>query len=95
MGYDYIYETERVGDLIVQVVSDVNGFADNPRDESNIAHIYGSHRRYTIGDGEPPSDHMRALERGGTRLLYRWLRLTEGIVAFTKVGMYDHSGVSY
>lgn len=88
------YQTERVGDVIVQVVADMDPY--NPREEGeNITSFYGEHRHYTIGDGEPPSDEARALERGGIRLLYRWLRRYRGVVAFTKVGMYDHSGVSY
>lgn len=94
-AYSYVYETRRAGDLIVQVVNDDNADASNPRDWDNLSHIYGSHRDYTIGDGEPPADHMRALERGGIRLLYRWLRRYHGLVAFTKLGMYDHSGVTF
>jgi hypothetical protein len=92
--YSYVHTTERVGDLIVQVVADDSGIGD-PRENDNLAHIVGSHRHYTIGDGEPPADHMRALERGGIRLLYRWLRRYHGLVAFTKLGMYDHSGITF
>ena len=87
--------TERVGDLIVQVVADTSGAVDSPREWDNLSHIYGSHRNYTIGDGEPPSDENAALERGGIPLLYRYLRLCKGAVAFTKLGMYDHSGVTF
>jgi hypothetical protein len=93
--YGYVDTTLRVGNLIVQVVADDGGYASNPRENDNLAHIYGSHRNYTIGDGEPPADEMRALERGGIRLLYRWLRRYRGAVAFTKLGMYDHSGVTF
>lgn len=93
--YAYVDTTERVGDLIVQVVADEDAGYANPRDNDNLAHIYGSHRNYIVADGEPPSDENRALERGGIRLLYRWLRRYAGVVAFTKLGMYDHSGVSY
>jgi len=93
--YEYVDTTERVGDLIVQVVSDTDASYSNPRDNDNVSHIYGSHRNYTIADGEPPADEMRALERGGIRLLYRWLRRYKGLVAFTKLGMYDHSGVTF
>jgi len=91
----YVDTTQRVGNLIVQVVNDESAYASNPRDNDNLAHIYGSHRHYTIADGEPPADEMRALERGGIRLLYRWLRRYQGLVAFTKLGMYDHSGVTF
>jgi hypothetical protein len=95
MSYEYVDTTQRVGALIVQVVADEASGGSNPRDNDNLAHIYGSHRRYTIGDGEPPTNEMRALERGGIRLLYRWLRRYQGLVAFTKLGMYDHSGVTF
>lgn len=93
--YEYVDTTQRVGDLIVQVVADMDGSASNPRDNDNLARIYGQHRDYQIGDGEPPADELAALERGGIRLLYRYLRLCKGAVAFTKLGMYDHSGVSF
>jgi hypothetical protein len=93
MSYEYVDTIVREGDLIVQVVADMN--PSSPRENDNFTVIYGSHRNYTIGDGEPPSDEMRVLERGGIRLLYRWLRRYKDIVAFSKLGMYDHSNVSY
>lgn len=86
-------DTERVGGLIVQIVPDED--PTSPREFDNLSVIYGSHHHYTIGDGEPPADEARVLERGGIRLLYRWLRRWKGVLAFTKLGMYDHSGVSY
>ena len=92
--WEYVADTKTVGNLIVQVVADMLGEASNPRDDSNVSRIYGEHRHYTIGDGEPPADEMAALERGGIRLLYRWLRRYKGVVAFTKLGMYDHSGIT-
>lgn len=92
----YVDTTERVGDLILQVVNDEMAGTYSPRtDQDNLSHIYGKHRSYDIGDGEPPTDEMRALERGGITLLYRWLRRCKGVVAFTKLGMIDHSGVSF
>lgn len=91
----YVDTTERVGDLIVQVVADEDGGGSNPRDNSNLSHIYGDHPHYVIGDGKPPSDEADALDRGGIRLLARYLRMSKGAVAMTGLGMYDHSGVSY
>jgi hypothetical protein len=88
----YVDSTERVGDYILQVIADDDPMS--PREWDNLSHIYGQHRNYTIGDGEPPSDHLRALQRGGPRLLYRWLRRYQGLVAFTKLGMYEHSGIT-
>lgn len=93
-NWEYVADTKRVGDLIVQVVADMHGEGSNPRDDDNVSCIYGQHRHYTIGDGEPPADELRALDRGGVGLLYRWLRRYKGVVAFTKLGMYDHSGIT-
>lgn len=97
----YVDDTERIGDRIVQVFADDTG-ATSPRDnDCNLAYIYGSHDRYTIGDGEPPAEHMRALERGGLTLLYRYMRrygdpeTGSPILAFRKLCMLDHSGVTY
>jgi hypothetical protein len=98
----YVDDTERIGELIVQVFADDTG-ATSPREWDNLAAIHGSHDRYEIGDGEPPAEHMRALERGGLVMLYRYMRRygdtsTEGnpaLVAFRKLCMLDHSGVTY
>lgn len=87
--------TEIVNGLRVTVYYDENGYASNPRDESTLAVIHGDHRNYTIGDGKPPSDEQDALDRGGLRLLVRYLRLCKGAVAIRAVNLYDHSGVSY
>jgi hypothetical protein len=92
--HEYVHSTERVGDLIVQVVAD-SICNDSPREWDNLTCIYGSHRSYTIGDGDPPPDEKEVLERGGIRLLYRWLRRYKSVVAFKKLAMYDHSGISF
>ena len=92
--YEYVAETRRVGGLIVQVVADTSG-ASSPREFDNLSVIYGQHRNYTIGDGEPPTDEMAALDRGGVRLVARYVRRFKGAVAFCKLGMYDHSGVTF
>jgi hypothetical protein len=67
----------------------------SPRDQDNLGVIHGNHRHYTIGDGPPSDQEERALERGGLRLLERYLRLCEGAIAFEKVGMIDHSGIAF
>ena len=98
----YIDDTDRIGDLIIQVFADDSGASD-PRDDDNAAEIRGSHRNYTIGDGEPPAEHMRILERGrGLRLLHRYMRRYgdpaadwSPLLAFRGLAMYDHSGVTY
>lgn len=93
--YEYIDTTERIGSVIMQIVADTDGSYANPRGDDNLSVIYGDHRDYTIGDGKPPSDEWDALNRGGMRLLYRYLRLCKGMVAFAKLGMYEHSGVKF
>jgi hypothetical protein len=82
-----------VGDLVVRVVYDEDGEAGNPREGDNLAEIVCDHRRYTIGDRKPNPDEVNAIERGGWKLLKRWLEL-HGAIAFTKIGMYDHSGIT-
>ena len=91
----YVDTTQRVGDLIVQVIADEDASMCDPRDNDNLSRIYGDHRHYVIGDGKPPEDEQRALDRGGITLLYRWLRRYKGVVAFTKLGMLDHSGITF
>jgi hypothetical protein len=81
--------------LRVTVYYDEDGGASNPRENENIARIYGRTSRYNVGDGEPPADEQDALDRGGLRLLARYLRMSKGVVALRAVNVYDHSGVSY
>lgn len=92
----YVAETRRVGDLIVQVVGQDDSSYDNPREnETNLSVIYGDHPRYQIADGKPPEDEEDALNRGGIRLLERYLRMCKGMVVMGKLVIYDHGGVSY
>ena len=106
----YVYRTERMlgsydgveKEYIVQLIADENGELSDPRDADNFTLIYGDHRHYTIGNGKPPSEHQYILDRGGIRLLWRYMRLFgdpanehSKVLAFTKLGMIDHSGISY
>jgi hypothetical protein len=69
---------------------------ESPRDWSNVGTFVGfEHRSYSIGDRRPTEIEMRLLYRGGTRMLLRWLKRTEGATKVMLVGMIDHSGVSY
>lgn len=96
----YVDDTERIGELIVQVFADDTG-ATSPREWDNASTIYGDHRNYTIGDGEPPAEHVRILERGGLSLLNRYMRRfgdpVDGtpVLAFRGLAMYDHSGITF
>lgn len=100
---NYIDGTERIGDLIVQVFDDEMAYAMNPREDTEpVTEIYGEHRSYEIGDGKPPLEHMRILERGGIVLLYRYMRRfgdpnndNSPVLGFRKLNMLDHSGVTY
>lgn len=67
---------------------------DSPRDWCNATEMVCWHRRYDLGDRQPNSTEIDALERGGLRLLERYLRLCEGVVALQPLGLIDHSGIS-
>lgn len=101
MSLDYIDGTERIGDLIVQVFADTYGDSSSPRDFDNVTEIYGDHRHYEIGDGKPPASHQNILERGGIRLLYRYMRRfgdpesKSPVLGFRKLNMLDHSGITF
>lgn len=105
MSFEYVHQTERMvaldgTEVIVQLAADTFG-GDGPREDDNFTCIYGDHRRYTIGDGKPPREHEYILDRGGIRLLYRYMRLfgdpvtKSKVLAFAKLGMIDHSGISF
>jgi hypothetical protein len=70
-----------------------SSYAD-PREWENLCEMRCSHRNYSLGDGEPEGRHVEALERGGLRLLERYLRLCENSIAFTSLGLLDHSGIT-
>lgn len=91
----YIDDTERIGDLIVQVFADTTGVGD-PRDGDNFTDILIAHRRYRLGDrNEATPGEDEAFEHGGPAALRKHLaRQPEGLVAFSMLGMLDHSGVS-
>lgn len=86
-------ETIEVNGLKVKIFHDDDCMS--PREQDNVAVIYGMHRRYTIGDGEPPPDEIEALERGGTNALQEYLRKKKGMIAFDLVGLLDHSGLYF
>ena len=86
-------DTYEILGLTVSIYADED--CTSPREWDNASVILGSHRNYTIGDGEPEGRQAEAIERGGVRLLSRYLRMCEGAVAFTTVGMLDHSGVTF
>jgi hypothetical protein len=90
------YEVDRIeGDKCVAIVyADECAEDADPRQWDNLSIMRCSHRNYRLGDGEPEGRHVEALERGGLRLLERYLRIVEGAVAFVPLGLIDHSGLS-
>lgn len=68
--------------------------AESPRQWSQTGTMVHWHRRYSLGDREATSREMEALERGGWRLLIRYLRRYEGATMLLKLGLIDHSGLS-
>lgn len=103
MSYDYIYQTERMAteidgktvEVIVQLVADTTGIGD-PRENDNVSTmLFFNHRRYQLGDRhELDYGEREAFEHGGLEGLVKHLTRQEGLIAFTLVGMYDHSGIT-
>jgi hypothetical protein len=99
MSHDYVDRTERVGGLIVQVVADQQGFTGSPyRDQDQTSEVFGKYDGLDID--EPPREHLRILEAGGLRMLYRFMRRfgdpRDGskLLAMKQLGVYDHSGIT-
>ena len=95
----YVHRTERVNDLIVQVVADEGGVMGNPYKEyDQTSEVFGQYRNLDID--EPPREHLRILERVGLRGLVRYMRLfgdpRDGskLLAIKQLGLYDHSGIT-
>lgn len=85
-----------IAPLTVQIrYDDLGSDIANPRTHSDeVSELVMDHRRYTLEDRKPDGQETEALERGGMALLYRYLRLTRGAIAFCGIGMYDHSGIT-
>lgn len=69
--------------------------AQNPRkDCDQLGIMVCWHRNYDLGDRKPTETEQDALQRGGFRLLERYLRMSEGGRNLIKLGLYDHSGIT-
>ena len=69
--------------------------AENPRKAwDQLGVMVCAHRRYDLGDRQPTAQEQVALERGGFKLLSRYLKRTEGAVAVLPLGLLDHSGLT-
>ena len=66
----------------------------SPREWSNIGEMVCWHRGYDLGDRQPESREIKALERGGRRLLERYLKMMQGATVVIPLGLIDHSGIS-
>jgi hypothetical protein len=86
-------ETRHEGDLVIRTFYDDSGIGD-PREVDNLSVIVAKHRHYDLGDREPDSTEEAALNRGGWKLLRRYLRTCRKALAACKIGMYDHSGIT-
>lgn len=79
----------------VKIMWDEDGgdYAD-PRQHTNVGTFVHWHRRYELGDRQIEGREVDAMERGGLRLLTRYLTLCCGATQVIPVGMIDHSGIS-
>jgi hypothetical protein len=66
----------------------------NPRDNSNVGTFVHWHRSYRLGDEQISGQLDEAMERGGLRLLARYLKLVVGATVVIPVGLLDHSGLT-
>ena len=95
--YEYVNETEQVGDLIVQVVADTSGMND-PRDNDNFTEIFAG--RCSLDVPMPPDEHDRVLQRIRIRGLDRFMRRfgdpRDGsrVLALRQLAYYEHSGIT-
>ena len=64
----------------------------SPREWTNVGTILHWHRSYDFGESIEGRD-MEAVERGGMKLLVRWLQLTRGATCVLPLGLLDHSGL--
>lgn len=71
-------------------------YPESPREDCNVGVFVGfEHRSYNIGDRRPTFGELTALEYGGWSALVKHLQRQYGARHVLKVGMIDHSGVSY
>lgn len=66
----------------------------DPREWTQLGEMVCWHRRYNLGDRQPDSQEFEALERGGFRLLDRYLRIVKGATHVEMIGLIDHSGLA-
>lgn len=66
----------------------------DPREWTQLGEMVCWHRRYNLGDRQIDDQEREALERGGIRLLDRYLRLVKGATHVEMLGLIDHSGLA-
>lgn len=64
------------------------------REWSNVGEMVCWHRRYDLGDRQPDSQEIEALDRGGFRLLERYLKMVKRATVVLPLGLLDHSGLT-
>lgn len=89
-----LYEAESYehAGIPVRIVYDPE--PQDPREWTQLGEMVCWHRRYNLGDRQIDSREQEALERGGMRLLNRYLRLVKGATCVVPLGLIDHSGLA-
>lgn len=95
---DEQYENDELrylhNDVPVRIRQEWDAEFCNPRDNTNVGTFVHWHRRYQLGEGQISGQLDEAMERGGMKLLERYLRLVVGATVVIPVGMLDHSGIT-
>ena len=98
----YVAETERVGNLIVQVVADESGAGD-PLDADNLGIMLCWHPDYTLGNEQFQNVYGRgAIDRHKSSAgtfesmdeVVEYIRTKRGGINLIPLFLYDHSGIS-
>ena len=89
-------QAQTVGRTLIRARIVADDSPESPREWSNIGTFVGlENRHYNIGDRRPTQAELIALEYGGWAALVKHLERQYGATRVLKVGMIDHSGVSY
>lgn len=89
---EFIVESKQMGEYLVEVLHDDNGFIDSPREWDNLGMMYCYHRRYNLGD-EKLSENYNTDDFSGWDEFSRQLT-RDGHILIMPLGLYDHSGIT-
>jgi len=88
----YVHSTEIRDGLRVQVIADESYDWDFLKEAEPLGVFVVSARNFGCGDRDLEGDERDALERGGWKLLVRYLRMSKDAVCVLPVSGLDHSG---